>query len=447
MRPSLLPLPFIVIALLSRCLSPVKAAAPPIGPSPAQLRERAHWLQRHAVPLRTLDMGDAEFKDLEPLGKAIGKARVVLLGEQSHGDGTTFRAKARIVKFLHQKLGFDILAFESDLYLVRKGWQLYRTAGDGEAVQELFGSPIWSGVEETRPLADYLAQQARSKRPLELCGFDCQPAGPLCRDHLVDEFSEVVLRLAKQGLDARTCVTVVQAVNALVLQKEATPQTRNRWLKALEQVREALGRAKAEKTMPEVDRRFWNQFTESCIAGLEHLGGMAGSPTERLQGWNARDAQMARNLLWLLREEYAGRKVIVWGHSWHLARNPQRVWDWTGGQYVPGEVPMGHHLHEALGRDVYSLGFLAAEGEYLYWRGKGQLRKVPRPSPSSLEAAFVKAGLEEAFVNLRGLRGSGGWLRANLVAGPFEYGRTAACWPQVFDGFLFTRKMRPSTRR
>src|SRR5690606_14693133 len=41
--------------------------------------------------------------DLRALERAIGDARIVLLGEQNHGDGATFMTKARIVEHLHYK--------------------------------------------------------------------------------------------------------------------------------------------------------------------------------------------------------------------------------------------------------------------------------------------------------------------------------------------------------
>ena len=67
---------------------------------------RIDWLSRKVVPIRSIDptIADDDFADLKPLMAAIGKSRVVVLGEQSHGDGATFLAKGRLIKFLHQKI-------------------------------------------------------------------------------------------------------------------------------------------------------------------------------------------------------------------------------------------------------------------------------------------------------------------------------------------------------
>ena len=76
------------------------------------------WLSANAVPIRSIDPSrqSDDFKDLEPIRRAIGNSRVVILGEQSHGDGATFLAKARLIKFLHQRMGFDVLAWEAGLF-------------------------------------------------------------------------------------------------------------------------------------------------------------------------------------------------------------------------------------------------------------------------------------------------------------------------------------------
>src|SRR5262245_11525127 len=67
------------------------------------------WMAEHAVSIRSIDVKDDDFSDLEPLMAAIGTSRVVQMGEPSHGAGSAFAAKARLIKFLHQRMGFDVL--------------------------------------------------------------------------------------------------------------------------------------------------------------------------------------------------------------------------------------------------------------------------------------------------------------------------------------------------
>jgi erythromycin esterase-like protein len=109
--------------------------------APEERVSRIGWLDRNAVPLRSIDFADADFSDLEPLRRAVGSARIVLLGEETHGDGTAFVAKSRVVRFLHEQMGFDVLAFESGFYDMPAVWKQnpYRQAGARGAAEW----PVW----------------------------------------------------------------------------------------------------------------------------------------------------------------------------------------------------------------------------------------------------------------------------------------------------------------
>src|SRR5205823_1726823 len=98
-------LPAIAVAGALLCLGQLNHAR-------ADDNERVAWLKSHATIIRSIDPADSDFSDLEPIRRAIGDARVVMLGEQSHGDGATFHAKTRLIRFLHEKCGFDVMAFE-----------------------------------------------------------------------------------------------------------------------------------------------------------------------------------------------------------------------------------------------------------------------------------------------------------------------------------------------
>ena len=138
---------------------------------------RVTWLKQHAVPIRSVDPNDEDFTDLEPLGKALGHAHIVQLGEATHGDGATFRAKTRLIKFLHEKHSFDVLAFESGLYDCRKVWELLRGGMEPYDAFQQGVYQLWSMSDQVRPLIEYAGREAKGEHPLEICGFDCKYSG------------------------------------------------------------------------------------------------------------------------------------------------------------------------------------------------------------------------------------------------------------------------------
>jgi erythromycin esterase-like protein len=154
---------------------------------------------------------------------------------------------------------------------------------------------------------------------------------------------------------------------------------------------------------------------------------------------------MARNLVWLARAAYPKRKLIVWAASLHLMRNPATVQPLQGlpADYYRDMVTMGHEVWKALGRETYTLAFVAAEGEAgTPW---GKPWKLDPVQPGSLEGMLLRAGHKNALVDFRRLDESGSWLRQKLTARPLGHRDMAADWTKVFDGVVFTRTMFPST--
>src|SRR5580658_569506 len=81
------------------------------------------YVKGNTVWLSTIDPDSADDSGLEAVGKAIGDARVVMLGEQDHGDAPVYLAKTRLIKYLHEKMGFNVLVFESDFFALNLGWE------------------------------------------------------------------------------------------------------------------------------------------------------------------------------------------------------------------------------------------------------------------------------------------------------------------------------------
>lgn len=150
-----------------------------LGTVRAQTLAPAPPLPSHII--RSINPADTNFKDLEFLAQEIGSARVVMLGEPSHGEGNVFEAKIRLLHFLQQRMGFTTLAFESGFYDLHKAQQELEA---GKSAQEALANsvfPIWTGAQEFQTVLPLIG-----KGGLRVAGFDPQLTGDYSGD-LVEE--------------------------------------------------------------------------------------------------------------------------------------------------------------------------------------------------------------------------------------------------------------------
>jgi erythromycin esterase-like protein len=165
------------------------------------------------------------------------------------------------------------------------------------------------------------------------------------------------------------------------------------------------------------------------------------------ESYQVRERLMGEQLAWLAREGFPGRKIVVWLHSGHAARG-------LAGIEVPSEVhrnayrtlrPAGAVARELLGDELYTVGFLAYQGEY---GTVFQARPVEiwKPTAGSLEDLFHRTGLPYAFLDLSRPRGLPRWLRGRTIARPIGYMEMRARWPEVYDGLIFLDRMEVSRR-
>ncbi len=403
------------------------------GPEPLAEDIRA-WLDDHAKPLDP-PVFDAEPDDLEPLARTVGQHRIVLLGEESHGDGPAFRAKARLIKHLHETQGYDVLAFEAGLLECEAANALL---AEGKVREAMFASVpgVWR-VEEVRPLFEYLAARAKSERPLRLTGFDLQATGA----GALELGARVQTLLGEEAFPATALERLRSAVERIWDGKEPLTSRERKSLRAdvegaqaaIETHREALVIEHGESDVALVQRalenfRQWEEARAKPKRGEWHAV-------------NARDARMADNLLWLAGERYPQAKILGWGATMHFMHGVKGIRE-GGKRPYRGCRPMGEIVHEQLGEDVYVLAFAAHHGSKgtPFW---GPFPLDPAPA-GSIEDLLHRYGKPWLFVDLR--ETPKGPLHQKRQAGPLGYSRTmTAVWPDVIDGLIFRDENVPST--
>ena len=201
-------------AMLSRCALAalcVGCAFPSVAQIPGSTPEEqaaVAWVHLHAIPLKTVEAGNG-FADLEPLDNVIGDARIVALGEATHGTREFFQLKHRMIEYLATRKGFTIFSIEANMpeaYRLNK----FVLSGEGDPKQLLKGMYFWTwNTEEVLDMILWMRDFNKSgKGRIEFTGFDMQtPTVPIetVRDFLLARdaayYHGTVESLYKQAAD------------------------------------------------------------------------------------------------------------------------------------------------------------------------------------------------------------------------------------------------------
>ncbi len=343
-----------------------------------------------------------------------------------------------MIKYLHQELGFDVIAFESGLYDCHRAWQAFQDGQDPHEAASLGVFGIWTGSAQTAPLWDYISAARSSERPLELAGFDCQFTGGASWKFLASDLVELA-RDSATGFSEEEEGLLATGLQELLEGKYSGANARQ-FLELTDKLSSSLGSSAVEPSR----KQFWIRQLASMI---DHCRGMQDRDPQKPDSAsiNLRDRLMSENLIWLANQRYPDRKIIVWAASFHIARRLDEIVDSGPSVNYRDIVPMGHAVNSRLGDKVFTVGFTAMEGQAGPWFR--QSRGIAPAPEGTLESLCAAAGLENGFVPLRVDGEDAGWLQTPLYARPLGYSWMKAVWPLHFDAIIFNRTMEPSTPR
>jgi len=152
--------------------APLPQGAAPAGCDPTP--EQVAWTKEKASPFSTPDAGNG-FDDLTAVKAMVGSARIVGLGEGTHGTSEFFRMKHRLLEYLATEMGFTIYAVEGGMpeaYLVND----YVLNGNGDPKKLFQGMVSWEwNAQEVLDTILWMRQfNLSGKGPLQFAGFDMQ---------------------------------------------------------------------------------------------------------------------------------------------------------------------------------------------------------------------------------------------------------------------------------
>jgi erythromycin esterase len=406
--------------------------------SPGPAAATVAWLSETAVPFTTVQAG-TNLTDLAPLEAMVGSARLVGMGEGTHGTKEFFQMKHRLFEFLVREMGFTLFAIEAS-WQEANDMNAYVLTGSGDPEQLLSGLYFWTWrTQEVLDLVQWMRQwnvSAPADQQVQFLGFDMQYPGAA-----MDTVGSYVRRVDSANVsfveERYACLTPYRDTRGQWSQPWANyaglPEgTRTACRTGLQQVFDLIDSKSGEYQSVTSPAQYANaHHSARVVQQWEDM--VAGSTT--YAGAAARDRYMAENAGWLLDQAGGGARMMLWAHNGHVSR-------------VPGA--MGWHLDSAFGTDYVNLGFLFGRGRFNavemsggQTTGKGVLSFNAQLVPnSSLEATFLATGLPRLLLDARRIPEGGD--PAAPLRGPIPMRAIGCCYDPTLAATYFAAQFLPT---
>ncbi|RSN17606.1 erythromycin esterase [Streptomyces sp. WAC 05977] len=355
------------------------------GPAPVRSLDRA------AHPLRSTEPG-RNTADLRALGGMIGGAKVVGLGEATHGSHEFFTMKERVFRYLVEERGFRAFALELSW---SAGLEIdeYVQSGEGDvrelAKRTLAGSP-WDR-EEFVSLIRWMREYNRAHpgRTVHFVGDDL--GAPSVNDAFFARITDYVRQHHPADLPRlNRLYTGLRPIDDAFAYLRKPLDERLRLATQAEQAYELI------KGLPGAGAREWAEqharFVAQTVRFLAvDLSDPKGLPAAQI----LRDRAMAENVAWWQRR--TGHRILLSAHNGHVSYESDS----------PAMYPktQGAFLRETLGRDYLPIGFTFDRGSFLSkdkaLEGDWKRFSVPAAPSGSNEHTLDRVRFEDFYLDVR----------------------------------------------
>jgi protein-L-isoaspartate(D-aspartate) O-methyltransferase len=342
------------------------------------------------------DIADA---DLDPVLERIGDARVVLIGEASHGTSEFYRLRAEITKRLIAEKGFSFVAIEGDWPDAARIDHYVRQRDVPPSEWTAFSRfPTWMWRnEETRAFIDWLHDH-NTARPWDqraaFYGLDLYSLYASARE-VIAYLEDVDPDLAAVARQRYGCLSPWEADPAAY----GHAALMGYYTSCEHDVAHMLAELLAKRQQYELHdgERFLDAEQNAVLvrAAEQYYRTMYyGSRAS----WNLRDSHMFDTLIRLLAFHGPQAKAVIWAHNSHIG-------DASATEMAArGEHNIGQLCRQAFGDAAYRIGFGTYDGTVAAasdWDGPMEVKAVRPAHPQSYERLFHMTNMPGLMVPLR----------------------------------------------
>jgi len=336
------------------------------------------WLRRTAIPFATHEP-ESGFDDLAGLGMIVGDARIVSLGEATHGSNEFFEMKHRILEYLVEEKGFTIFAIEAALPNA-DAVNDYVLHGTGDPARAIAGMGFWTwNVQEVLDMVRWMrAYNLRrgNEPPVQFRGFDMQTSA-----------------YGIGRLDAYLRRVDAERAAAMMEQPRCWQRYDGRFAEyaALPNEDRLACRASVAAFHDTLAARRTEYSARSSAAEFEVMlryARVIAQNEAAAGGLMSRDRLMAENVEWLANTAAPGEKLVLWAHNYHVA--------------AMDHAAMGRWLRDAFpGREMVIFGFFFDRGAFNARRNNVLQVNHVEAINGGHEELLRTAGHARMFVDLR----------------------------------------------
>ena len=364
-----------------RTPTPPPAPEPDPGPDPVP-PEIAAWVEANALPFDGTHLS-LPHTDIEFLRDLVGDARIVALGENTHGTRDFFEMKARILRFLVEEMGFNTFSIEATWPESRLVDHYVRT-GEGDPARLLAGLYFWTwNTESVLEMIEWMRDHNEAGGDVGFHGFDMQFPG-LALQNVLDYLGEV---------DAERVTEFTSLVDCLQLYANEIggrfPNDRYRDLSAtyraecgqsLSEANDLLLANREEYEAASGEDAFEVALRSMRVAFQYHL---------MITGHQGRDESMAENTEWIMDRIGPDGRMVLWAHNYHISNQ---------------RYAQGSYLKETYGDDIVVLAFTHENGSFsAYSRTARDNRAwtLDPPLPESVEHYLSATSAPQFILDIR----------------------------------------------
>jgi len=330
----------------------------------------------------------------------FGGARVVLLGEASHGTSEFYRARAAITRRLIEEHGFSIVAVEADWpdAATIDRYVRHRAKREGEeAAFERFPTWMWRN-EEVDAFIRWLRSHNEGRPYEAMAGFyglDLYNLGGSIRA-VLDFLAEADPEAATLAKKRYGCLEPWSRDPAAYGRMAVTEGYGRCEVGVVQMLKELMGR-RMDCMSEECDEWLDAAANARLIANAERYYRVMYYGAA--ESWNLRDTHMFETLCQILDAKGPGSKAVVWAHNSHIGNAR-----FTEMGEVREELNIGQLVKERFGDKARLIGFgthigtVAAADD---WDEPMEVKAVRPSLPESYEAMCHASGVPRFLLDLR----------------------------------------------